>query len=105
VTTTTRSGKKAGRRSYAQLDEETVFLAQKYYGNGQHTLRDVAYALAKEGFLTRSGKPFGPAAIRKMIQTPLSVQQRESLPPSRQVRHPYRWDADYYIATFKKPNK
>jgi hypothetical protein len=80
--TTSRSGKKVGRKSHVQLAPRCVALAQNYCFNGlsgRRSLREVAYLLAKKGFLTRSGKPFGPAAIRKMIQTPLSSEQREAL--------------------------
>jgi hypothetical protein len=54
-----------------------VWLAQKYRRNGHRSLREVAYLLAYLGFLTRSGKPYGPAAIRKMVQTRISLQQQK----------------------------
>ena len=70
-TTTPQKPKKVGRKSY---NEFVVWLAQKYSRTGQRSLREVAHLLARAHLLTRTGKPYGPAAIRKMIQTRLSPE-------------------------------
>jgi len=79
VTTTTRSGKKVGRKSYVQSDMVCVWLAQKYSQGGQRSLREVAYLLAHMGLRTRSGTPYGPAAVRKMLQTQFAPKEQKTL--------------------------
>lgn len=60
-----------GRKNYAELHPEVVTLAKRlhrYPVNGRRrSLRDVAAALAEQGHLTRSGKPYAAAAISKML--------------------------------------
>ena len=60
-----------GRKSYAERSPEVVRLAKRlhrYPVNGKRrSLRDVSAALASAGFLASSGKPFGAAAIARMV--------------------------------------
>ena len=60
-----------GRKSYAEMSPDLVRLAKRlhrYPINGRRrSLRDVARALASAGFLSSSGKPFGAAAIARMV--------------------------------------
>jgi hypothetical protein len=63
-----------GRKSYAERSPDVVRLAKRlhrYPVNGKRrSLRDVSTALAQAGFLASSGKPFGAAAIARMIDSP-----------------------------------
>jgi hypothetical protein len=60
-----------GRKSYAEMSPELVRLARRlhrYPINGRRrSLRDVSKVLASAGFLSNSGKPFGAAAIARMV--------------------------------------
>jgi DNA invertase Pin-like site-specific DNA recombinase len=60
-----------GRRSYAELNPELVAKAKKLYRypvNGKRrSLREISAELASQGYLTSTGKPYGPEAIRRMI--------------------------------------
>src|SRR5215210_5712327 len=60
-----------GRKSHVELSPEMVRLAKRlhrYPVNGKRrSLRDVSKALAAKNFLSRSGKPFGAAAIARMV--------------------------------------
>jgi hypothetical protein len=60
-----------GRKSYAEMNPDLVRLAKRlhrYPINGRRrSLRDVSKALASAGFLSSSGKPFGAAAITRMV--------------------------------------
>jgi DNA invertase Pin-like site-specific DNA recombinase len=60
-----------GRKSYAEMSPDLVRLAKRlhrYPDNGRRrSLRDVSKALASAGFLSSSGKPFGAAAIARMV--------------------------------------
>jgi hypothetical protein len=74
VTATRRQGKKVGRKSYNSI---VVWLAQKYSRNGQRSLREVAHLLAHASYGTRTGKPFGAAAVRKMIQMRVPAEDQK----------------------------
>ena len=60
-----------GRKSYAERSPEVVRVAKRlhrYPVNGKRrSLRDVSAALASAGFVASSGKPFGAAAIARMV--------------------------------------
>jgi DNA invertase Pin-like site-specific DNA recombinase len=60
-----------GRKSYAERSPEVVRLAKRlhrYPVNGKRrSLRDISTALAQAGFLASSGKPYGAAAIARMV--------------------------------------
>jgi len=52
----------------------------RYPINGRRrSLRDVSKALAGLGYLASSGKPYGAAAIARMVSGSLNTQQRTSL--------------------------
>ena len=61
-----------GRKSYAERAPEAVALARKLRRKrpkgGRLSLREVATDLARQGFLAASGKPYGAAAIARMIR-------------------------------------
>jgi DNA invertase Pin-like site-specific DNA recombinase len=64
-------GKCEGRKSYAERAPAAVALAKKlhrYPVNGRRrSLRQVSAELAGEGFLASSGKPYGAAAVARMV--------------------------------------
>jgi DNA invertase Pin-like site-specific DNA recombinase len=64
-------GKCEGRKSYAERVPDAVALAKKlhrYPVNGQRrSLRQVSAELAGKGFLATSGKPYGAAAVARML--------------------------------------
>lgn len=66
------TGKCGGRQSYVERNAEMVALAKKlhrYPVNGRRrSLRDVSAELAAEGHLAASGKPFGAAAVARMLE-------------------------------------
>ena len=72
-----------GRKSYAEHDADLVRQAKRlhrYPVNGwRRSLRDVSKALAGLGYLALSGKPYGAAAIARMVSGSLNTQQRTSL--------------------------
>jgi DNA invertase Pin-like site-specific DNA recombinase len=61
-----------GRKSYAERDANLVRLAKRlhrYPINGRRrSLRDVSKALAGLGYLASSGKPYGAAAVARMVE-------------------------------------
>ena len=61
-----------GRKNYAEINPEMVALARKlrrYKIQGRkRTLREIAHELAGAGFVTGKGKPYGAAAVAKMVQ-------------------------------------
>ena len=65
------AGKCEGRKSYAERAPEAVALAKKlhrYPGNGRRrSLRQISAELGKKGFLASSGKPYGAAAVARML--------------------------------------
>jgi hypothetical protein len=68
-----------GRKSYAQVyGIFLIFLARKLYQDGGRPLREVATLLAKAGFRTRTGKPFGPAAVQKMVRSDVRLSTDET---------------------------
>src|SRR5215210_6165961 len=71
-----------GRKSYAEMSPDLVRLAKRlhrYPVNGRRrSLRDVAKALAGLGYLASSGKPYGAAAIARMIGGSHPTQGRAS---------------------------
>ena len=77
MTTTGRSGKRVGRKSYKQRDLLCAFLAKKYWRKAARPLREVATLLAKAGYPPPSGI-YGPAAIRKMVMTQLTPSEVRS---------------------------
>ena len=60
-----------GRKSIAETKPEVVALARrlnrKAPKGGQRTLREIAAEMATAGHLTRTGKPYAPAAVAKML--------------------------------------
>ncbi len=42
---------------------------QKPIKSKRRSLRDVSVKLARLGYLTRYGKPYNPAAIKRMVET------------------------------------
>src|SRR5215216_3555323 len=71
-----------GRKSYAERDVNLVRLAKRlhrYPINGRRrSLRDVSKALAGLGYLASSGKPYGAAAIARMVSGSHPTQGRAS---------------------------
>ncbi len=66
------TGKCEGRKSHAEARPEVVALAKSLRWVNKRTrtrrsLRDVAAALAEHGHTAASGKPFGPSAIKSML--------------------------------------
>jgi DNA invertase Pin-like site-specific DNA recombinase len=65
------TGKCGGRKSYVELSPETVAIAKRlsrYHAKGhERSLRDIAAELARQGHMSRSGKPYGAEAISRMI--------------------------------------
>ncbi len=65
------TGKCEGRKSYLERDADMVALAKKlhrYPVNGQRrSLREVAAALAEQGFVSANGTPFTATAVARMI--------------------------------------
>lgn len=61
-----------GRKSYAEMNPETVTLAKKlhrYPVNGKRrSLRQVAAAMAEQGVLGSNGEPYTAMAIKRMIE-------------------------------------
>ncbi|HEY8380864.1 MAG TPA: recombinase family protein [Microvirga sp.] len=61
-----------GRKSYMEISPEMVRLAKKlhrYPANGRRrSLRGISSALASAGYLAASGKPYGAAAIARMVE-------------------------------------
>lgn len=66
------TGKCGGRQSYVERNAEMVALAKKlhrYPANGRRlSLRDVSAELAAQGHVAASGKPFGAAAVARMLE-------------------------------------
>jgi DNA invertase Pin-like site-specific DNA recombinase len=66
------NGKCEGRKSHVQLNPNTVALARKLHRKPHHTdkrmsYRDISAAMAAQGHLARSGKPYGSSAIKSML--------------------------------------
>jgi DNA invertase Pin-like site-specific DNA recombinase len=61
-----------GRKSHRETNPEMVDLARRlhrYPRNGaRRSLRQVAAELASAGFVGRSGRPFAPMSIKRMIE-------------------------------------
>ncbi len=61
-----------GRKNYTEINPEMVAMAKKlrrYRVQGRkRTLREIAGELAKDGFVTGTGKRYAAAAIAKMIE-------------------------------------
>src|SRR5215217_2876151 len=77
-----------GRKSYAEHDADLVRLAKRlhrYPINGRRrSLRDVSKALAASGYLASSGKPYGAAAIARMVRVDAQpIRLTSSANPSR----------------------
>lgn len=65
-------GKCEGRKSHAEANPNAVKAARKLHRKPHHTdkrmsYRDISAAMAKDGHLARSGKPYGPSAIKAML--------------------------------------
>lgn len=60
-----------GRKNYAQIDAEKtggeMIALAKGLRSRSYSLRQISDELRKEGFLTRMGKPYGPAAVARML--------------------------------------
>jgi DNA invertase Pin-like site-specific DNA recombinase len=66
------TGKCEGRKSHAEVNAGAVALARKLHRKPHYTdkrmpYRDIAAALAAQGHVARSGKPYGPSAIKSML--------------------------------------
>jgi DNA invertase Pin-like site-specific DNA recombinase len=66
------NGKCEGRKSHAEVNPNAVALARKLHRKPHHTtkrmpLRKISAIMASQGHLARSGKPYGPSAIRSML--------------------------------------
>jgi DNA invertase Pin-like site-specific DNA recombinase len=65
------AGKCEGRKNYAERSPDAVALARtlarKRPKGGRPSLRAIAAALASAGHLAGSGKPYGAAAVRRML--------------------------------------
>jgi hypothetical protein len=61
-----------GRKSYAERDPKVVRLAKKLHrypiDGRRRSLRDISRALEAMGYCASSGKPFGAAAIARMVE-------------------------------------
>ena len=61
-----------GRKSIAETKPDVVALARrlnrKAPKGGQRTLRQIAAEMAAAGHLTRTGKPYAPAAVARMLE-------------------------------------
>jgi len=60
------TGKCGGRRSYAEARPEVVKAAKELRDRGL-SLRHISAALAEQGFVTGSGKPFVASAVQAML--------------------------------------
>ena len=60
------TGKCRGRRSYAEARPEVVKAAKELRDRGL-SLRHISAALAEQGFVTGSGKPFVASAVQAML--------------------------------------
>ena len=62
-----------GRKSHAELHPDVVELARKLHrkprGGERASLRAISFALAEQGHVSTSGKPYGPSAVRSMLMT------------------------------------
>src|SRR5215216_6603555 len=71
-----------GRKNYAERDAELVRLAKRLHRypikGRRRSLRDISKALAGAGFLASSGKPYGAAAIARMVSGSHPTQGRAS---------------------------
>ena len=60
-----------GRKSIAEKKPQVIELARrlnrKAPNGGRRTLREISAELAEAGHLTRTGKPYAPAAVAKML--------------------------------------
>jgi DNA invertase Pin-like site-specific DNA recombinase len=70
-------GKCEGRKSYAEMQPQTVAIARKLRRSGA-TLREVAAALAERRMLNGVGRAFAPAQIARMVTHVRSVEQEQS---------------------------
>ena len=63
-----------GRKSHAELHPAAVEMAKKLHRkprNGERaSFRTIAAALAESGHLNAAGKPYGPSAIKSMLEAP-----------------------------------
>jgi hypothetical protein len=61
-----------GRKSIAEARPETVDLALRLARarpkGGTRSLRELSAALAEAGHTTKTGKPYAPTAIKKMLE-------------------------------------
>lgn len=67
-------GKCGGRRSHAEAHPQTVQLAKSLRWINKRTrqrrsMRDIAVELAAAGHVAKSGKPYGPSAIKSMLES------------------------------------
>ena len=66
------TGKCEGRKSHAEANPNAVALARKLHRKNRETGRRLSYrkisrAMAQQGHLATSGKPYGPSAILSML--------------------------------------
>jgi hypothetical protein len=63
-----------GRKNYAERDAELVRLAKRLHRypikGRRRSLRDISKALAGLGYVASSGKPYGAAAVARMLEAP-----------------------------------
>jgi DNA invertase Pin-like site-specific DNA recombinase len=57
-----------GAKNYAEKSPEMVKLAKKLKRYNKLSLREISSKLAEEGFLAKSGRAYGAAAVKRMIE-------------------------------------
>ena len=67
------NGKCEGRKSHRELRPEMVTLAHKLWRKNPRTgkrlsYRDISRLLADQGYLNAAGNPYGPSAIKSMVE-------------------------------------
>ena len=61
------TGKCGGRKTYAEARPDVVLLAKQMHDDGM-SLRDIAAALAEQGYLTAGGRPYVASAVQAMLR-------------------------------------
>lgn len=66
------SGKCEGRKSHAEVRPEIVEIAKQIRGRGRKKTpyREIAARLASSGHFNSAGRPFGPSAVKSMLEGP-----------------------------------
>jgi DNA invertase Pin-like site-specific DNA recombinase len=68
-----RTGKGEGRKSHSELRPATVAMAKRLHRRnpktgGRRSYREIAAELAAGGHVNKNGRPFGPSAIKSMVE-------------------------------------